>query len=502
MKAPIKIPPIKAPLKTASLIAALLTWLLLSALTVFIILEIRDRARLIRDNDNERLFSVLFTSLRDYADFGSAIESSPVLRNRIAALGIFGEDLKPVYGWGAVPPVLDEDLLKNSRQAGPGRYAIPDKQGSRVKFILRTKPESMPPPPAADRGLTRRDPHERMPDKEQERRGRMRLYRYSKEPGVPPPEPAGVPPVSPGPFPESPAQSGEVPLALTFFSTLARSKYLYIDVIHPAYWRTQTVTAVFFPLCELALLVLVFFIRRLYLKNREYRERIESQKNLVILGTAASTLAHEIKNPLLSIRLQTGILGKLFGETGQEELALINREVERLSILTYRVNDFLRDAVGTPLPLNSYTVLHEISRRLCGVDIVDDAAVRDGLILMDRERARSVFENLIRNALESGGPEGEVGASIQRTGGHGGRPPGHLVITITDRGRGIGQGDPERLFDPFFTSKSTGTGIGLSISRRFIEAAGGTITLENREGGGALARIVLPEYQKEESCGY
>ncbi|MDR0760544.1 MAG: HAMP domain-containing histidine kinase [Treponema sp.] len=502
MKVPMRVPARNVPLKTASLIAALLTWLLLSALTVFIILEIRDRARLIRDNDNERLFSVLFTSLRDYADFGSAIESSPLLRSRIAAFGIFGEDLKSVYGWGMVPPVLDEDILKNSRRAGPGRYAVPDKQGSRVKFILRTRPETMPPPPPPDRETKRGDHHERMPDREQERRGRLRYYRYSKEPGVAPPEAAEVPPVSTGPVPEGPARPGEVSLAFTFFSTLARSKYLYIDVIHPAYWRTQTVTAVFFPLCELALLVLVFFIRRLYLKNREYRERIESQKNLVILGTAASTLAHEIKNPLLSIRLQTGILGKLFSETGQEELTVINREVERLSVLTYRVNDFLRDAVGSPVPLNSYTVLREISRRLCGRDIVDDGAVRDGMILMDRERARSVFENLIRNALESGGPEGEAGASIQRIGGHSGRLPGRLVITITDRGRGIGPGDPERLFDPFFTSKSTGTGIGLSISRRFIEAAGGTITLENREGGGALVRITLPEYQREESCGF
>ncbi|MDR2071639.1 MAG: sensor histidine kinase [Treponema sp.] len=476
----------KAPLKTASWIAALLSWLLLSALTVFIILEIRDRARLIRDNDNERLFSVLFTSLReDYEDFGSFIESSPLLKSRIAGFGIFGEDLQPVYRWGTVPPVLDEELLKNRREAGPGRYAIPDKQGSRVKFILRTRPENIPPP--SGQGDKRR------------RRERQMYYRNSPEtaeapPGPPPP---GVPPSNPGPLPESPARSEDVPLAFVFFSTLARSKYLYIDVIHPAYWRTQTLTAVFFPLCELALLVLVFFVRRLYLKNREYRDRIESQKNLVVLGTAASTLAHEIKNPLLSIRLQTGILRKLFAEAGKEELAVIDSEVERLSALTYRVNDFLRDASGNPAPLNSYAVLGETSRRLCGRDIVDEASVRDGMILMDGERARSVFENLIRNALESGGPEGEIRASIIRSGGHGSRFPGRLEITIVDRGRGIAPGDLERVFDPFFTRKSAGTGIGLSISRRFIEAAGGTIVLENREGGGAAVRITLPESKEE-----
>jgi two-component system sensor histidine kinase HydH len=294
--------------------------------------------------------------------------------------------------------------------------------------------------------------------------------------------------------------SAEMPAAFAFFGTLARSKYLYIDTTNPAYWRTQTLTAVFFPFCELALLVLVFFVRKLYLNNREYRERIEGQKNLVVLGTAASTLAHEIKNPLLSIRLQTGILKKLFPGTGKEELDIINDEVDRLSSMIYRVNDFLREARGNPASLNSYELLSETSRRLCGRDLLDAASVKDGMIFMDADRARSVAENLIRNALESGGPKAEVGASLTRSAAHSTAHgvahagDGRLFIEIYDRGRGIAPLDLERVFDPFFTSKSTGTGIGLSISRRFVEAAGGTITLENREGGGALVRISLPEY--------
>ncbi|MDR0377450.1 MAG: HAMP domain-containing histidine kinase [Spirochaetaceae bacterium] len=514
MKFPVKFPP-----KTASLIAALAIWLLLSVLTAFIFWELRDRARFIRDNQNERLFNVLFTSLRDYEDFGSAIESSPLLRNRIAGFGIFGDDLKQVYGWGAVPPVLDEEPLKSRWEAGPGRYAIPDKQGSRVKFILHTRPGIIPPRQTA--GERR---YEQTHEWEQTRRGRLRRYRYLKEePGggpqeavpLPPERPAPLAerPFSPGgpipfppggaiPFPEGQQPPGGLPPAYAFFSTLAGSKYLYIDVIHPAYWRTLTVTTVFFPFCEAVLLGVVFFVRRLYLKNREYRERIESQKNLVVLGTAASTLAHEIKNPLLSIRLQTGILRKLFAGAGTEELTAIDDEVERLSAMTYRVNDFLRDAVGNPAALNSYAVLRAVSLRLCGRDIVEDGAVKDGMILMDNERACSVFENLIRNALESGGPKSEVRASIGRSGGHGPRRLERLVITITDRGGGIAPGDSGRVFDPFFTKKSTGTGIGLSISKRFIEAAGGTIILENREGGGAAVRLTLPEYRKEESCGY
>jgi signal transduction histidine kinase len=120
---------------------------------------------------------------------------------------------------------------------------------------------------------------------------------------------------------------------------------------------------------------------------------------------------------------------------------------------------------------------------------------------MDRERARSVFENIVRNALESGGPEERISAGIirrsartanARIGGARGRTL--IVISILDRGRGILPEDLDRVFDPFFTRKSAGTGIGLSISKRFVEGAGGTITLERREGGGTAVRIVLPEY--------
>jgi two-component system sensor histidine kinase HydH len=448
----------KIPVRTSSWITTILSWLLISALTVFIFWGMRDRARLIRDNDNERLLNMLFTSLQGYDDFGSAIESNPMLRERIAGFGIYGDDLTPAYSWGRVPPVfkeiLPDDFLVKERN---GRYTLPDRQGHGVKFILHT--------------------------------GRI----------LPPPmQPPRSPPSFPVPAPDNPGRQRRTFFIwqenrpnmrqdLMFFNALFNGTYLYIDIAHPAYWRTQTLTNLLFPFCELALLILVFRVRSLYLRNREYRERIEAQKNLVVLGTAAGTLAHEIKNPLLSIRLQTGILEKLFPGSGKEELGIINEEVDRLSALIYRVNDYLREAEGERVPLESYKFLKNITERLCGRNILDESSIRDGMILMDSGRARSVFENVLRNALESGGPEGALSVLIGRLGGR-------IVITILDRGKGIPPAELKRVFDPFFTRKSTGTGIGLSISKRFTEAAGGTLVLENREDGGIAARITLPEY--------
>jgi two-component system sensor histidine kinase HydH len=457
----------KIPPRTASLFAAILCWALLSALMVFIILVMRDRARLIRDNDNERLLNHLFSSLRDYDDFGSAIESSRRLRDRIIGFAIYGEDLLPSYRWGAVPRKFDEAILGNGEEKN-GRYTIPNRGGNSFQFILSAEgmmpaPPSPPSPP--------RSPANSSP--------RVELWRRDRESNRPGAE-----------------IREQERMTRGFFSVFIRSKYTYIDVAHPAYWRNRTLTAIAFPVCSLALLALVFFVRRLYLRNGEYRERIESQKNLVVLGTAASTLAHEIKNPLLSIRLQTGILKKVFPDRGQEELGIINEEVDRLSALSYRINDYLRDAAGQPGPLNVTGALSEIATRLCGRTIVEENSDRDALVFMDRERARSVFENILRNALESGSAEDAIGASVRR---HGAGSAGNsgdssiVVISIYDRGRGIAEEDLKRVFDPFFTSKSAGTGVGLSISKRFVEAAGGTIAIENREGGGVAVSVSLKE---------
>ncbi|MDR1447090.1 MAG: HAMP domain-containing histidine kinase [Treponema sp.] len=428
--------------KISSFIITVAAWLLFSALTILIVWETLDRARLIRDNDNERIFSTLFASARNYENYGEAIESSELLRSRIEGIGVYDEEQQSLYRWGKAPEFFDESILaESSGKSRFGRYTIPDKKSDRIKFVLKSDRTFVPPPePSAGRTKAGEGfPPEKQPGRRREGN-------------------------SPG----------------------AGGKYFYIDIAHPAYRRTLTLLSLAVPVWELVFLALAFYFRQLYLRNREYRERIESQKNLVVLGTAAGTLAHEIKNPLLSIRLQTGILEKILPGTGREELILINEEVDRLSALVYRVNDFLRDAAGNTVPLNPADLLEETSQRLCGRNIVTEDSVKESRVSSDPARLRSVFENIIRNALEAEGPEGEIKAVISREGGE-------IVIRIMDRGKGIEEKDKSRIFDPFYTTKSTGAGIGLAICKRFLEAAGGSIVLENRENGGAVVTLKIPE---------
>ena len=104
---------------------------------------------------------------------------------------------------------------------------------------------------------------------------------------------------------------------------------------------------------------------------------------------------------------------------------------------------------------------------------------------MDPERLRSVLENLVRNALEAGGPE--EGVSIEAS-----VVDAKACIDVLDRGTGLESEAVGKIFDPFFTTKSRGTGIGLSVCKRFVEAAGGSISLGRRPEGGCRARVLIP----------
>ena len=419
----------KMTTRAASGIGAAIAFVLLIAVAALIFRQMQERISLIRDNDNERILTALFAALRDHDDFGSAIEQGGSPVDRVAGIGVYLADGSPLYAWGSAPAEFaapDPDCM---RENNPGRYIIPDKKGESMQFIVRTS-RMGPPPPG----------------------GMKRMHR--RERGF-------------------------------FFDVLGKGDWLYVDIRHTEYWRSKRILAILFPVCAALIGFLVFYFRYLVLGNVEYRDRIEKQKNLVVLGTAASTLAHEIKNPLLAIRLQTGILRKTCPKEGLPEIEIIDAEIERLSALTFRINDYLRDPRGYPESL----VLAEEVKAAAGVLGVKDPIAEGGesvAVFMDRERLRSVVENIMMNALESGGPPGEVETLIRRK-------DGNVVISISDRGSGIASEDEGRLFEPFFTTKSRGTGIGLAVSRRFVQAAGGTIGISRRDGGGTTVTISLPE---------
>ena len=215
-------------------------------------------------------------------------------------------------------------------------------------------------------------------------------------------------------------------------------------------------------------------------------ERLAQSERLAALGTMSAVLAHEIKNPLAALKGNAQLLVEGL-DAGTRPRAQADRVVSgalRLQGLVDNLLDFARSGGLDRAPLDP-------AELLCAA--AEDAAPRATLDLdaapaswsLDGVRLRQVLENLLRNA-EQASP-GEVTASVRVD-----RDRDRLIVTVSDRGAGIAEGETERIFEPFHTTKTRGVGLGLTVARRVVELHGGTITAKNRPEGGAVLEIEIP----------
>ncbi|MBR0520324.1 MAG: HAMP domain-containing histidine kinase, partial [Spirochaetales bacterium] len=231
--------------------------------------------------------------------------------------------------------------------------------------------------------------------------------------------------------------------------------------------------------------LLLLMILSIYNNNRKYRMQLQKNQSLAKLGAAARTLTHEIKNPLSAMTIQSALMRKLLPEEFHPDLDVIDHEITRLTNLTNRVSEFLKNQSGNPQKIELVAFIKDIARLFKG-GVPVDSDTEQVKVSFDPDRARSVFENLIKNATEScEGRDPEVKVEIRCR---------HRMVTVRvlDRGDGIPQNTRAKLFDPFFTTKIHGSGIGLAISKQFVEAQGGTLKLYDRDGGGTVAEVSLP----------
>jgi len=273
-------------------------------------------------------------------------------------------------------------------------------------------------------------------------------------------------------------ESGLLPTPIDFPDVL----YLHFD--GKDYYHREMVIMMIGIISSLTLIGLFLLVLSIYRNNRRYRVTLAKQENLVNLGQAARTLTHEIKNPLSAITIQLALLKKTMPKENAQDLLLIEQEVQRLTQLTNKVSDFLRNPLGTPVNVDLTELFSSLIKTF-------DKPIRfvseqHQQIVIDSDRARSVFENLLKNAVESGrDPQVEVHITSDKR--------GFAHVYVMDRGEGIRNTDAKKIFDPFFTTKIHGSGIGLSISQQFVKARGGYIRLYGRDGGGTIAEVVLPK---------
>jgi len=297
---------------------------------------------------------------------------------------------------------------------------------------------------------------------------------------------------------------GELPPPMEPFPPPGRLIYLELDIRD---WKNQQRAIQYgFYLVPFLLVAIFLGTTLLYRKNLTYRRNEEKNRELVRLGEAARTLAHEIKNPLGVIRIQTGTLQKVLPAEYHKNLTVITEEVERLRLLVDRVGEFLKNPVGDPVPVAVAGIVEELIQRF-PFPIVYSSALKENLwVKIDRHRFRTVLENLMKNAVESL-TEAQVREAVgqQRTDESAAKDDLPVCVEVSadeklveirvlDRGTGLPPEAGERIYDPFFTTKPNGSGIGLAVSKRFVEAAEGSLEVKPRTGGGTEARVILPRF--------
>ena len=230
--------------------------------------------------------------------------------------------------------------------------------------------------------------------------------------------------------------------------------------------------------------VAIVLVRREARRNAEERER-ERERRLASLGEMSAVLAHEIRNPLASLKGNAQLLAATLTGAGDKPRAKAERVVDEAVRLEQLINDllqFVRTGEIRRAPVDPAALVREAAQSVAG-EVTVDTAGAPAQWTLDAGRIRQVIVNLVDNAVAAGPP---ATASVRAR-------DGKLVIEVADHGPGIPEEDRERIFEPFFTGKTQGTGLGLAVARRVIEQHGGTIAVHTHPGGGALFRAEIPE---------
>ncbi len=232
----------------------------------------------------------------------------------------------------------------------------------------------------------------------------------------------------------------------------------------------------------------------------EATQRAEDAERLAALGRIAAGLAHEIRNPLGSIVGSVQLLSSTNGLTdeGKHLCSIVERETGRLNDL---VEDMLQLArprqpvlgdVDVARTAREVVALASQSGR--GADVMvryDGPASSESLIMRaDAGQLRQVVWNLVRNAVQASSPGAKVLVRVTDEGAGGKRKPnGPALLEVHDDGPGIGPEAKSRLFDAFFTTRSSGMGIGLAVVKRIVDEHGWRIEVDSSEGRGATFRV-------------
>ena len=228
------------------------------------------------------------------------------------------------------------------------------------------------------------------------------------------------------------------------------------------------------------------------------KEEVERSRHLAALGRLAAGVAHEVRNPLSSLRGFAQLLRSKFRPGSKEEryADIMIEEVERLDRVVQELLEFARPVSPERRPSSANAIVEEALALVSedalfkNVEIVRRLGDDLPAVYVDPSQVRQALLNVLLNAIEAMGGGGRltVATMVSRDG----EGPPFVRIDVTDTGDGMDADELTRLFEPFYTTKEKGTGLGLTIVSRLVEQNGGRVLVTSTKGEGSTFSILLP----------
>ena len=228
-------------------------------------------------------------------------------------------------------------------------------------------------------------------------------------------------------------------------------------------------------------------------QSDDRKEELVFSERLAFTGRIAASIAHEIRNPLSNVSMSVQQLRDAFTEDSPwaKHVEIIIRNTERINFLITELLNCARPPKLNIQPNNIHEllegVLDSIKTKIASqhIEIYKRLFRGSPVINVDKEQINRVFSNVMINAVESMPNGGRMIITTENDGDF-------FVVKIQDRGQGIPEEDIIRIFDPFFSTKSSGVGLGLSTTYGIVVSHGGTIGVESEGKRGSLFTISLP----------
>ena len=229
-------------------------------------------------------------------------------------------------------------------------------------------------------------------------------------------------------------------------------------------------------------------------ENELLKQELERSERLKAASTLALGLAHEIKNPLTTLKTFSEFLPEKFKEEDfvNKFSKIIPAEVDRINSIVHKLLEFSKPTPPTFKSENIYDIIKDTLELMSNdflkrrVKLIEECEDRDLIVNVDAAQIKQVLFNVILNALDSMPKGGKICISVKI------KQPEQIEIILKDEGQGIPRNDIKNIFNPFFTTKDEGTGLGLAISHQIIINNKGEIEIESELNVGTTVIIRLP----------